>query len=85
MSIKKFINTVKESLGLEVKDSTKKKKALRKLIKKMSSKKSELKKALKKKLEKPEQEELQEEYEIVCIQLKKGTKLLKKLNEENKG
>ena len=82
MGIKKFINTVQKSLNIEVKNSTKKKKALKVLIKKISSKKSGLKKELKQKLEKTQRKELQEEYEIVCIQLKKGTKLLKKLNEE---
>ena len=82
MGIKKFINTVTKSLGLEVTETTKKKKALKMLIKKMSSKKSELKKALKQEIEKTQKKELQEDYEIICIQLKKGTKLLKKLNEE---
>jgi hypothetical protein len=82
MGIKKFITTVTESLGLEVDETTKKKKALKALIKKLASKKSELKKALKKKVEKNQKKELDEEYEIVCIQLKKGTKLLQKLNQE---
>lgn len=82
MSIKKFITAVTESLGLEVMETTKKKKAIKKLIKKLEDKQSELKKALNKKIEKKQKKELEEEYEIVCIQLKKGNKILQKLNSE---
>jgi len=80
MGIKKFITTVTESLGLEVMETTKKKKAIKKLIKKLEDKKNELKKILRKKLEKKQKKEIEEEYEIVCIQLKKGIKILQKLN-----
>lgn len=82
MGIKKFITTVTESLGLEVMESTKKKKALKILIKKLGSKKSELRKSLKKTIEKKQKKEMEEEYEIVCVQLKKGIKMLQKLNED---
>lgn len=82
MGIKKFITTVTESLGLEVMETTKKKKALKILIKSLESKKSELKKSLSKKSEKKHKKEIQEEYEIVVIHLKKGIKLLQKLTTE---
>lgn len=82
MGIKKFITTVTESLGLEVMETTKKKKALKNLIKKLEDKKSALKKSLSKKPEKKQKKELEEEYEIVSIQLKKGIKLLQKLNDD---
>lgn len=80
MGIKKFITTVTESLGLEVMETTKKKKALKKIIKSLESKKSELNKSLNKKIDKKRKKELDEEYKIVSIQLKKGSKILQKLN-----
>ena len=82
MGIKKFINTVTESLGLDVSETTKKKKALKILIKKLGSKKRELKKSLTKKIEKQQRKEIEEEYQIVSIQLKKGIKILQKLKAE---
>ena len=82
MGIKKFITTVTESLGLDVSETTKKKKALKILIKKLGAKKRELKKSLKITVSKKERKELEEEYEIVSIQLKKGVKILQKLKQE---
>ena len=82
MGIKKFINTVTKSLGLDVSETTKKKKALKILIKKLGAKKRELKKSLKITVSKKERKELEEEYEIVSIQLKKGVKILQKLKQE---
>ena len=79
MGIKKFINTVTKSLGLDVSETTKKKKALKILIKKLGAKKRELKKSLKITVSKKERKELEEEYKIVSIQLKKGVKILQKL------
>ena len=82
MGIKKFITTVTESLGLDVSETTKKKKALKILIKKLGAKKRELKKSLKITVSKKERKELEEEYKIVSIQLKKGVKILQKLKLE---
>lgn len=82
MGIKKFINTVTKSLGLDVSETTKKKKALKILIKKLGAKKRELKKSLKITVSKKERKELEEEYKIVSIQLKKGVKILQKLKLE---
>lgn len=82
MGIKRFITTVTESLGLEVMETTKKKKAIKKLIKSLESKKRELSKFLSKKIDKKRKKELEEEYKIVSIQLKKGSKILQKLNTE---
>ena len=82
MGIKKFINTVTKSLGLDVSETTKKKKALKILIKKLGAKKRELKKSLKITVSKQERKELEEEYKIVSIQLKKGVKILQKLKLE---
>jgi formate-dependent nitrite reductase cytochrome c552 subunit len=82
MGIKKFINTVTESLGLEDIQSDKKKKALKLLIKKLSAKRRELKKSLNKKVDKKQKKDIEEDYHIVTVQLKKGIKILKKLNSE---
>ena len=82
MGIKKFINTVTKSLGLEDIQSNKKKKALKLLIKKLSSKRKELKKALSKKVDKKQKKDMEEDYNIVTVQLKKGIKILQKLNSD---
>lgn len=82
MSAKKFITKVTEFLGLEVMETTKKKKTLKKIIKNLDNKKRQIKKSLNKKISKKRKKLLEEEYEIVSIHLKKGRKLLHKLISE---
>lgn len=82
MGTKKFITRVTEFLGLEVMETTKKKKTLKILIKSLENKKSRLHKILNKKISKKRKKELEEEYDIVSIHLKKGRKVLQKLNAE---
>ena len=80
MGIVKFIKDVKSSLGLEESDKSTKKKSMKKLLKKLNIKKNELDEKLKAKLDKKVKKELQEELAIVNIQIKKGDKILQKLN-----
>ena len=79
MNIKKFITTVTESLGLEIMESTKKKKSIKSLLKKLNKRKIEIKKSLEGDMNKKTKKELEEEYEIICFQIKKGDKILLKL------
>ena len=82
MGIKKFITKVTESLGLEIMESTTKKKSLKQLLKKLNAKKSSLEKEIKKDISKKKKKELEEECEIIVIQMKKGEKILQKLQSD---
>ncbi len=79
MGIKKFITKVTESLGLEIMESTTKKKSLKQLLKKLNIKKSNIEKNIKDNTSKQKKKELEEEYKIISIQIKKGEKILQKL------
>ena len=83
MSIKKFINSVKESLGLDEFEKAGKKKSIKRLLEKLKSRKKILDKAAKKKLDKKEKKELKEELTIITLQIKKGEKILDELNSED--
>lgn len=80
MGIKKFIESAKESLGLDELKISGKKKSLKILLKKLDLKKEKIEKSLDKKLEKKEKKELKEELDIISLQIKKGNKMLDKLN-----
>jgi len=83
MNVKKFIDTVKSSLGIKDSKNNGKKKSMRNLLKKLDNKKDELDKSLKSKKvkeSKKTKKELQEKREIVLAQIKKGKKILEKLN-----
>ena len=80
MSITKFIESVKESLGLDEFKKAGKKKSVKSLLKKLYEKKEQLGRSLKKKLDKKEKKELEEEFDIITLQIKKGEKILAKLN-----
>ena len=80
MHIKKFINSVKESLGLDEFEKAGKKKSIKRLLEKLKSKKNILDKTAKKKLDKKEKKELKEELAIITLQIKKGEKILDELN-----
>ena len=83
MGIKKFINGVKESLGLDEFENTGKKKSIKRLLEKLKSRKEILNKVPKKKLDKKEKKELKEELAIITLQIKKGEKILDELNSED--
>lgn len=79
MSIKKFINNAKESLGLDKFKKAGEKKSIKRLLKKLNSKKAILDTSTKKKLTKEEKKILKEELAIITLQIKKGEKILNKL------
>ena len=83
MGIKKFINSVKESLGLDEFENTGKKKSVTRLLEKLRTRKEILNKVPKKKLDKKEKRELKEELAIITLQIKKGEKILAELNSQN--
>ncbi len=83
MGIKKFIESVKESLGLDEFEKSGKKKSIKRLLEKLKSKKEILDKVPKKKLDKKEKKVLNEELAIITLQIKKGEKILHELNAQN--
>lgn len=80
MGVKKFIELVTETLGLDDLKKASKKKSIKSLLKKLNSKKDAIEKALKAKLDKKKKKELTEEKDIILFQIKKGEAILKKLN-----
>jgi len=80
MGIKKFIESVKESLGLDEFEKVGKKKSIKRLLEKLRSRKDILDKVPKKKLSKKEKTELKEELAIISLQIKKGEKILDEFN-----
>jgi len=80
MGIKKFIERVKESLGLDEFEKVGKKKSIKRLLEKLRSRKDILDKVPKKKLNKKEKKELKEEQMIITLQIKKGEKILDQFN-----
>ena len=80
MGIKKFMENVKESLGLEASKKETKKKSLKNLIKKLNQKKETTEKLLKTKLAKKNKKETEEELKIIICQINNGKIVLQKLN-----
>ena len=80
MGIKKFIESVKESLGLDEFEKAGKKKSIKRLLEKLRSRKEILDKVPKKKLDKKEKKELKEELSIITLQIKKGENILDEFN-----
>ncbi len=83
MGVVKFINSVKESLGLDELKKKGKKKSISSLLKKLNARKEKIEKSLSIKVEKKDKKavkELKEELAIVSVQIKKGNKILDKLN-----
>jgi cobalamin biosynthesis Co2+ chelatase CbiK len=83
MGIKKFLNSVKESLGLNKFEKTGKKKSIKRILEKLRARKEILNKVPKKKLNKKEKKELKEELVIISLHIKKGEKILDELNLQN--
>ncbi len=79
MGIKKFIENVKEVLGLEDPQKATKKKSIKNLLKKLNKRKEEAEKLLNSKLNKKDKKELVEEIDIIVCQIRKGEKILAKL------
>ncbi len=73
MSVKKFINDVKESLGLGEFKKSNKKKSLEKLLKQLKKKKDEIKNS-------DDKDNLKDELKIINIQIKTGEDILEKLS-----
>ncbi len=82
MGFKKFIKNVKEFLNIDDLNTGKKKKSIKKLLNKLDNRKVEVKKLLEKDLNSREKEEALEELEIIKYQIKKGKKLLEKLEKK---
>jgi len=84
MGIKKFIESVKESLGIDELKKVSKRKSIKSLLKKLRGKKEKLSKSLdkksEKKLDKKELQDKKEELKIILIQIKKGETILEELN-----
>ena len=83
MGIKKFIDSIKESLGLDEFEKAGKKKSIKRLLEKLRARKEILSKVPKKKLNKKEKKELKEELAIISLQIKKGEKILDELNSKS--
>ncbi len=83
MGIKKFINSVKESLGLDEFEKAGKKKSIKRLLEKLRARKEILDQTPKKKLGKKELKALKEEKAIISLQIKKGEKILDELNSKS--
>ncbi|WP_179944229.1 hypothetical protein [Sulfurovum lithotrophicum] len=84
MDIKKFIESVKESLNLEGFEKKGKKKSLKRLLEKLKSRREILHKVPKKKLSKKERKAYEEELAIITLQIKKAEKILEELNGNTK-
>ena len=80
MIVENFIESVKESLGLNSFEKSGKKKSVKNLLKKLQDRQAKIIKSLKKKPEKKEKKELKEELEIILLQIKNGKKIQEKLN-----
>jgi len=80
MGVKKFIELVTETLGLDETKKQSKKKSIKNLLKKLNAKKNALDEALKAKVAKKKKKELLEEKEIIMFQITKGNTILEKLN-----
>jgi len=80
VGVKKFIELVTETLGLDEMKKSSKKKSVKSLLKKLNSKKDVIDKKLKAKPNKKKKKELNEEMDIILFQIKKGEAILKKLN-----
>ena len=79
MGVEKFIEKAKEFLGLDKIGKEGKKKDIKGLLSKLRDKKKDIKKELKENPIKKRKRELEEEYEIIILQIKKGEKLLSKI------
>ncbi len=82
MGIKKFIKNVSELLDLDDFSESKKKKAIKKLLRKLEKRKGRMKNRLQKGLSDRQRKETKEELELIRYHIKKGKKLLEKLERD---
>ncbi len=82
MEIKKFIQHAKELLDLDDFSEDKKKKAIKKLLRKLEKRKDKVKVFLHKKPGDRQRKEAKEELELIRYHIKKGKKLLAKLEKK---
>lgn len=82
MSIKKFMESVKETVGLIESGKETKKKSMKNLLKKLSKKQEATEKLLQTNLDKKKKKGIEEELQIIVCQIKKGNKILEKLNDK---
>lgn len=80
MSIKKFIASITESLGLDGFESTGKKNSIKTLLAKLEDRKEKLLHKISKNDNKKACKEFKEELDIIKMQIKKGKKILDKLS-----
>lgn len=78
MGIKKFINSVIESLNLEDNPKLKKKKSLENLLEKIQNRKVDITKRLEKETNNDEINRYKEELELISLYIKKTKKNLEK-------
>lgn len=81
MSIKKFIKQVKKILKLDDVETKHKKSSLKRLLEKLEDRLTKVKETSKKGLNNKEKKALSEEQKIITLQIKKGRKILKELEE----
>jgi len=79
MGFKKFIESVRESLGIDELEKASKKKSIKKLLKKLNAKKLDMTEELKTTADKKHKKVLEEELQIIACHIKNGNKILKKL------
>lgn len=77
MGIKKFIENVVETLGLDEFQKSSKKKSIKSLLKKLNARKKATE-SLKK--TKSNKKDIEDELKLISFQIKKGIKILQKLN-----
>jgi len=75
MKVKKFIDDIKEYLGLEEFEKIDKKRSVEILLENLKSKYEQISQKLK---QTPEDAELKEEVDIISLHIKKAKKILKK-------
>ena len=80
MSIKKFISSVVDSLGLKHFAVSGKKKSIKNLLHKLKKRRLIIYKDIKEESDKNSCNELYEELDIISMQIQKGKKLLNQLN-----
>ncbi len=82
MGIKKFVNDVTGVLGLKNFEEQKKKKAVKKLLRKLEKRREEVENKLSTHPKDKQSKELADELELIHYQIKKGKKLLDKLEKK---
>ncbi len=83
MGIEQFIKSVSTVLDLDDFSGHKKKKAIKKLLRKLERRKDKVKNLLEKNLDERERKERKEELKLIRYHIKKGRKLLERLEKDD--